>query len=213
MAVINTAIKENTYLLISTHDRFSKRLLDINTLKVRPLYADKGVFYLKRKETIQSLRAKYTDRLDSALQNLSYSDHVYDVGDSDIGDKIALETILRDLIYSVSPTVMHNKSILQVVKDNDTGEEPTTLLRSHTNPDGMDTKTLFELLINELRIKQEYIENDTSMVGEVIKRNNKEIMELLRECVRLNSINRSILDNIGEDQGPTGVPRIGKIHK
>ena len=87
---------------------------------------------------------------------------------------------------------------------------PTTkLLMSAGNPSGLKLEDLLTAIVQDLRIKNDALEGDTSPTSRAIRVNNLGIID----CLALAGVRQSDtlrrLDLLGPDQGPGGTPRIG----
>lgn len=88
--------------------------------------------------------------------------------------------------------------------------KPTTkLLMSAGNPSGLKLEDLLTAIVQDLRIKNDALESDTSPTSRAIRVNNLGIID----CLALAGIRQADtlrrLNLLGPDQGPGGTPRIG----
>ena len=80
---------------------------------------------------------------------------------------------------------------------------------SRENPDGWKLEELLEQIRFELGEKNELLRNDECVVSTKVRLNNSTIMLNLIECIALQNHTMQALDELGENQGALGKPRIG----
>lgn len=85
----------------------------------------------------------------------------------------------------------------------------SNLLMSKENPNGWKLEELLAQIHRELGEKNQLLLNDDCKVSEMIQLNNHEIMYNLMDSIHLQNDTMNRLDALGENQGPTGKPRIG----
>jgi hypothetical protein len=84
------------------------------------------------------------------------------------------------------------------------------VLMSPDNPNGWKLEDLLLQLTVEITGKNLKIENDHRSEAIVVHNNNNRIIEMLRDCYRLQTNSMETLAKIGPNQGPLGKPRIGE---
>lgn len=212
-ALYNKAVLDNTPILINTHNAVSKALKGEETLLFRPLYGKDTIFFLDRTESRLTLdielRGQYNQ---DKLSEITASDRVYRVGGGFDEDNVA-HRIRQDIIYSIEPLIQRKDNVLTLATQDGKVVRPKTdcktrILMSRDNPEGLLLEDVLTELVNELEIKQGYIEQDRSVVAMIVKRNNEKCMELLKECAKLQTVSRNILATVGRDQGPSGEHRL-----
>lgn len=210
----NEAMQNETCMLVLTHNAISTKYLRKETLVERPFYNKENAFFLNRSESLHSLNKHLDDNQKilraEDIRDFSHNFHV-DCSDSEIRAIMSIRSIIAS---SVTPVTKRKEKLMAVDDPKPPVETPkidyrTQILMSSTNPDGMAIEDLLDCLIRELQIKQSYINDDPSIVAEVVKKNNTQSLELLDRCRKLQSLNRNMLDALRTDQGPTGVARIG----
>jgi|GEM_PF-1178465 len=87
---------------------------------------------------------------------------------------------------------------------------PTTkVLMSAGNPTGRKLEELLADIIQDLRIKNDALELNTSATSAAIRLNNLGIIDCLALAGARQADTLRRLDLLGPDQGPGGTPRIG----
>ena len=85
----------------------------------------------------------------------------------------------------------------------------TKVLMSADNPGGWKLEELLAQIVQDLRVKNDRLEGDTSPTSQAIVRNNIGVIDCLAlaEVRQRDTLRR--LDSLGPDPGPTGTPRVG----
>lgn len=83
------------------------------------------------------------------------------------------------------------------------------ILMSATNPTGAKLEELLEQIAVELEAKNANIEHDPKPCSRVISTNNLSIISALRKCVHIQNDSLAQLNELGQDEGPYGNPRLG----
>ena len=82
------------------------------------------------------------------------------------------------------------------------------LLMSVDNPNGHKLEELLAQTRQELQEKTDKLDGSDCPASGIIRRNNSYIASLLDVAERIQRDTMNVLDTVGEDQGPTGTPRV-----
>lgn len=83
------------------------------------------------------------------------------------------------------------------------------ILMSADNPSGHKLEDLLQAVRLDIEGKNLRLAADSRYSAQIVLRNNKRIMELLREAEGVQLETMAELARLGPDQGPTGKPRLG----
>ena len=83
------------------------------------------------------------------------------------------------------------------------------LLMSRDNPDGWTLEDLLEQVEREIQAKTDRLEGETHRLALFLRGNNRRIIENLRLARQMQVMAMEELSDIGPDEGPRGVPRLG----
>lgn len=84
------------------------------------------------------------------------------------------------------------------------------LLMSRDNPDGWPLEDLLSLVCIELLAKTVRLNGDRTPAARGTRARNRQVVGLLTQAEALQRETLEELDTLGPDQGPRGVPRLGK---
>lgn len=117
-----------------------------------------------------------------------------------------LVTMIEDAgleVSDISHIIEEAQAQVAVPKDH-------PVLMSRDNPRGWKLEELAERLRGEIMSKSLNIAEDMSIEAQTVKNNNFQILGLLMQVEAIQRQSFVVMSKIGKDQGPTGLPRIGK---
>lgn len=85
-----------------------------------------------------------------------------------------------------------------------------SILMSRENPSGLTLESVLTQLIEEIEQKTKRIASDTSDTADKLRAGNDSIIDHLKSARRIQLASMKLLDSVGPNQGPTGVPRLGR---
>jgi hypothetical protein len=106
-------------------------------------------------------------------------------------------------VSDVSHIIEEAQSQVAVAKDH-------PILMSRDNHHGWKLEELVEKLRGEIMSKSLNIAADMSFEAQTVKNNNFQILGLLMQVEAFQRQSFVVMSKLGKDQGPKGVPRIGK---
>ncbi|MGL1344929.1 hypothetical protein ACSTKE_01610 [Vibrio parahaemolyticus] len=115
------------------------------------------------------------------------------------------------LVEMIEDCGLEVEDVAHIVEEAQKQVEVTKLpvLMSRDNPTGWKLEELTEKLRCEIQAKSLNISGDMSIQAQTVTNNNFQIIGLLMQIEALQRQSFAVMSQLGEDQGPTGKPRLG----
>lgn len=115
------------------------------------------------------------------------------------------------LIEMIENCGLEVEDVAHIIKEAQQQVAVTVLpiLMSRDNPAGWKLEELTEKLREEIMSKSLNIAGDMSIESQTVTNNNFHIIGLLMQIEAFQRQSFAVMSSVGEDQGPTGKPRIG----
>lgn len=113
-----------------------------------------------------------------------------------------------DKLLKLKDIVGNNTDIVNVETDG-TVDIAGSIVLSRNTPSGFPLEYLVEQITKDLDEKSNMVSDDHSLMAEVVKSNNSEILKHLETIRLLHEETRATLEYLAKDSGVKGKPRIG----